>query len=426
MGDCRKMIWTGTRVVAALCIFAAVSVNPAMAQTISPSSTGITPGNTGITPINTGPESELGIHLGGFMLYPTLDVGGQYNDNVLAVNTGAQSDFSYDIRPMLDLESTWTHYLLALKAQYDLHQYEKLTAQNTDNYFFSGQTQFDLGSSSQLDASSEYDRLSELPGNTNVTSNAAKPTTYFRWNSAADFKHVFNRLEVDLGGDYTTLRFENTPAVGGGTILEVNRNRDVSDGYLDLGYQFSPGYQIFARGTWNERDYSLAISNFRNSSGYEAVTGLRAQITHLIDGQVYVGYLSQDYKTFSTVAGLDYGLQLNWAVTQLSTITANVSRSIEETDELGASSYFATTASFGLAHKLTRSVTLNADVSYTNNDYRGVTRNEDIYSASAGLDYELTPHFHVAADYQYSTRSSNVSGTNYNQNLAEVRVRLAL
>jgi hypothetical protein len=406
------MVWTGTRLASALCIFVAVSVNPAKAQIM--------------TPVNTGPEPELGIHLGGFMFYPTLDVSGRYNDNVLAVNTGAQSDFSYDVHPQFDLESTWTHYLLALKAQYDLHQYDKLSSQNTSNYLLSGEARFDIGVDSQFDATSEYDRMSELPGNTNVTTNAAKPTTYFRWNSAADFKHVFNRLQVDLGGSYTTLRFRNTPAVGGGTIFEVDRDRDVSVGYFDLGYQFSPGYQIFARGTWNERDYRLVVSNFRNSSGYEAVAGLRTQITHLIDGQVYVGYLSQDYKAFSTVAGLDYGLQLNWAVTRLSTITADISRSIEETDEIGASSYFATIASLGVTHALTRTVTLNANVSYTNNDYRGVTRNEDIYSASAGLDYELTPHFHVGADYRYTTRSSNVAGTNYNQNMVEARVRLAL
>ncbi len=406
------MVWHRGKLALAFCSLVAVCTTSAMAQ---------------IAPVNVGPEPETGIHLGGFMLYPTLDVGGQYNDNVFAVDTSAQSDFSYEIHPALDLESTWTRYLVALKADYDLRQYSKFTSENTSNYLFSARTEFNLGSNSLVDASSEYARLTELRGNTNFTAGAAKPTNYNRWNNLFDFKHVFNRLQADLGGSYTTLRFENTPAVGGGTILEVDRDRDVASGYVDLGYQFSPGYEIFTRGTWNQRDYRLAISQFRNSSGYEAVGGVRAQLTHLIDGQAYVGYLSQDYKGFTkTVGGFDYGLQLNWSLTRLSTITAAVSRSIEETDATGASSYFATDASLGVTHALTRTVTLNAAFSYNNNKYQDIARNENIYGATAGIDYGLTPHFHLVADYRYSTRSSNTVGAKYNQNLIEAKVRLAL
>ena len=411
MGDYGKLARTATRVACALGVLAVVRVTPAFAQ---------------LTPVNVGPEPELGIHMGGFLLYPTLDVSGEYNDNVFAVNTGAQSDFSYHVRPEVDLESTWTHYLVSLKAEYDLHRYDVFSQENTNDYFVSGETKFDLGSDSQLDAMSQYAQLSELPGNTNVTTNAATPVTYLEWDNKADFKHVFNRLQVDLGGTYTTLRFSNVAAVGGGTLLEIDRNRDVTSGYADLGFQFSPGYQLFARGTWNERDYELASSDFRNSTGYEAVAGVRTQITHLIDGQAYVGYLSQDYSGFSQVSGLDYGLQLNWSVTPLTTIVADVTRSIEETDEAGASSYFATIASLGVTHSLTRTITLNANFSYQKNDYQGIVRNEDIYGATVGADYELTPHFHLAADYKYTTRESDIAGTSYDQNLVEARVRLAL
>ncbi|MEI9995405.1 MAG: outer membrane beta-barrel protein [Rhizomicrobium sp.] len=380
-----------------------------------------------IAPTNVGPESELGIHLGGFMLYPSLDLSGQYNDNVFAVDTGAKSDVSWDVHPALRLESTWTHYLVVLKAEYDLRRFDTLTQENTDNYLFGGETKFDLGSDTQFDATSEYARLSELPGNTNVTTNAAKPTNYFRWNNAADIKHVFDRLQVDIGGAYTTLRFQNTPAVGGGTLFEVDRNRDVASAYLDLGYQFSPGYQVFARANWNQRDYELAVFKFRNSTGYQADAGVRVQLSHLVDGQAYVGYLQQDYKApLTNIGGVDYGAQLHWSATRLTDVTLDVHRSIEETDQVGATGYFATVASLDVSHALTRSVTLNANVAYTNNDYHGVVRNEDIYTAGFGIDYHFRPQIHLVADYQYNTRDSNVPGTNYSQNIVEAHLRLAL
>jgi hypothetical protein len=379
-----------------------------------------------MTPTNTGDQSELGIHMGGFMLYPTLDVSGQYNDNVFAVDTGAKSDFSWDVHPGLRLESTWTHYLIALTAEYDLRRYDSLTQEDTDNYLFGANTQIDLGSDSQLTAKTEYARLSELPGNTNVTTNAAKPTNYFRWDSAADVKHVFDRLQLDVGGEYTTLRFQNTPAVGGGTILEVDRNRNVAGVFADAGWQFSPGYQAFGRVTWNDRSYELTVSKFRDSDGYEADAGVRVQLSHLVDGQFYLGYLQQNYKALTDVGGLDFGAQLHWSATRLTDVNLTASRSIEETDEAGAIAYFDSQVELDVTHQLTRSVTLNAGVMYNNDDYRGVVRNEDIFGATVGVDYHFRPEVHLVADYRYTTRDSNVPGTNYGQNIVEAHLKLAL
>src|ERR1700710_377986 len=294
----------------------------------------------GLTPTNTGAEPDLGIHMGGFMFYPKLDVSGQYNDNVFAVNTGAKSDVSLDVHPSLRLESTWTHYLVALTAEYDMRRYDTYSQEDTDDYFAKLETQFDLGSATQFGASTEYGRFSELPGNTNIATNAAEPTEYNRWDNHFDIKHVFNRLQGEVGGSFTSLRFENTPAVGGGTIFSQDRDRDVSAGYVDLGFQFSPGYEAFARATINQRDYSRTVFKFRDSSGFEAVGGVRVQLTHLIDGQVYLGYLQQNYHApLTDIGGLDAGAQLHWAATRLTDVNFNVSRSVEETDEIGAAGY---------------------------------------------------------------------------------------
>jgi hypothetical protein len=386
-----------------------------------------TPTIAQITPTNVGGEPELGIHMGGFMLYPSLDTSGQYNDNVFAVNAGQKSDFSWDVHPALKLESTWTHYLLAFNAEYDLHRYDTLTQENTDNFLFGGNTQFDLGSDTQFTAASQYARLSELPGNTNVVTNAAKPTNYFRWDNTADVKHVFDRLQIDIGGEFTTLRFQNTPAVGGGTIFSVDRNRDVANAFVDAGWQFSPGYQAFARVSWDQRDYEFLVSKFRDSNGYQADAGVRVQLSHLVDGQAYLGYIKENYKApLTSIGGFDFGAQLHWSATRLTDVTLDVHRSIEETDQLGASGYFSTVATLGVTHQLSRSVTLNANVGYNNNDYHGVVRNEDIVNASVGVDYHFRPQVHLVADYQYNTRDSNVPGTNYSQNIVEAHLKLAL
>ncbi len=406
---------SGRRVTLALAFFSAALLSAASAAA------------DGLPSTNTGGETELGIHMGGFMLYPKLDISGQYNDNVFAVNTGAKSDVSLDVLPSLRLESTWTHFLVALTAQYDLRRYDKFTQEDTDDYVVKLETQIDVDSATQFAASTEYGRFSELPGNTNISSNAAEPTEYDRWDNHAGIKHIFNRLQGEIGGAFTTLRFQNTPAVGGGTIFSVDRNRDVASIYADAGFQFSPGYQVFARASWNQRDYQLAVFKFRDSTGFDAVGGVRVQLTHLIDGQVYFGYLQQNYHApLTDIGGFDAGAQLHWAATRLTDVNLNVSRSVEETDEAGATGYLATIVSLDVSHQLTRSVTLNAGISYNNNDYHGVTQNEDIFGATLGVDYHFMPQLHLVADYRYTSRDSNLLSANYDQNIFEAHVGLAL
>lgn len=379
-----------------------------------------------LVPVNSGAPPETGIHMGGFMLYPALTVAGKYNDNVFAVNTGEQSDVSLDIRPSIRLESTWSHYLLALKAEYDMQRFNKFSQEDTDDYLVGGEAKFDLGANTQVDITSEYAGLSEMPGNTNLVAAAAEPTEYQRWHSAADIKHVFSRLQTDIGGSFTTLRFQNTPATGGGTILSEERNRNVAAAFLDVGYQYGRGTEFFLRGTWNDRSYRFLVSKFRDSNGYEAVAGIRLQLTNLVSGQAYVGYMQQDYKALTDISGVDFGLKLNWSATRLTTVSAEVNRSIEETDQIGAVGYLSTSAALNVSHELTRSVTLHVSAFYTNNDYRGVVRNENIYGATVGAAYHFMPQMALAVDYTHTNRATDIVGADYGQNVVEARLRLEL
>ncbi len=153
---------------------------------------------------------------------------------------------------------------------------------------------------------------------------------------------------------------------------------------------------------------------------------MRVQLTHLIDGQAYVGYIQQDYKALNDIGGVDFGASLHWSATRLTDVKLEVDRSIEETDEVGAVGYFATAVSLNVAHQISRSVTLSANADYTNNDYKGVVRNEDVYGGGLSLDYHFRPQVHLIVDYQYTTRDSNIPGTDYSQNVVEARLRLAL
>src|ERR1700704_136768 len=77
-------------------------------------SPGISPPPPGeAQPDNVPADSELGIPLGSFRLFPTLDVRAGYDTNVFASSAGQQTGSAYEaIRPSLDVRSDWNNHML--------------------------------------------------------------------------------------------------------------------------------------------------------------------------------------------------------------------------------------------------------------------------------------------------------------------------
>ena len=371
-------------------------------------------------------EPYTGIHMGGFMLYPTLEGDVTYNDNIFAAETDTVSDEIYKVKPGLSLQSTWSVNQLNAWANLDSEFYDHHSDQDQENYSLGTNGMLEASYATHFYGSTEFDHLTEEFGNTNLPTNALEPTKYTDWASELGIAQRFTRLTFHLGGTYSILRFENTLQIGGGLLPEDLRDRNVSTEYLDAGYEFSPGYSVFTRGTVNQREYSNSSFGPRDSNGYEADVGLRAEITRLITGEAWVGYLTQDYKGFSSVNGPSFGVTGVWSATPLLSITSNIARTLEETDETGSSSYFASGGTLTADYRISHTVTLHLGMAYTRNDYQGIDRHENVYGPTAGIDYSLTPRLVLGLSYIYACRDSTVPDSNYSQNQASLALKLAL
>src|SRR6185436_4769749 len=69
----------------------------------------------------------------------------------------------------------------------------------------------------------------------------AEPTERRAAGVGAELKQDFNWLHVSAGADFDSIRYENTPVVGGGPeINNQDRNRDVTSAFVSAGYEFMP------------------------------------------------------------------------------------------------------------------------------------------------------------------------------------------
>ncbi len=109
-------------------------------------------------------------------------------------------------------------------------------------------------------------------------------------------------------------------------------------------------------------------------------------------------------------------------MTQLTTVRGLVSRTVEETTLLNASSRDRTLYSLGVDHELLRSVILSGRAQYRQDDFQGANRNDDYYTASIGATYALNRNFYLEGTYTYETRDSDVAGEDYDSNLVLLSV----
>jgi uncharacterized protein (PEP-CTERM system associated) len=75
-------------------------------------------------------------------------------------------------------------------------------------------------------------------------------------------------------------------------------------------------------------------------------------------------------------------------------------------------------------HELLRNVILTANGTYSNQDYQGITRTDNVYSGSIGGRYLITRNFSAGLTGTYSRRNSNAVNSSYNQQIVLANLRM--
>jgi hypothetical protein len=376
------------------------------------------------------PEYDpLGIHLSDFLLLPSVSAGMAYNSNVYNTENNAKSDVAFELMPTLRLLSDFPRHALSLLIGAHSLFYNRLSSENTTDVTVSGQGRLDIRRETNVALEAGYQVLHEGRGAPDLPGNAAEPTEYSATNAKATLNQAFNRVQLSVGASIQRLDFRDTKLVPPGPAVLDNHDRDRNEATVfgQAGYELSPGYSAFLRGSYDVRNYDLTVdaAGFRRDShGSETDAGMQFEVSRLMVGQVYAGYLKQSFDDvrFSNVSGAAFGAQLEWYPTLMTTVRFNARRSVEETTLLDASSYTATRFAVGLDHELLRNFILSADLLYDVDEYNGSPRTDKFWGLSFGAMYLLNRNLQANFGYVFSRRDSNLTGFDYTNNLFRIGI----
>ncbi len=367
----------------------------------------------------------LGMRVGAFTINPKIEISAEYNDNIFAENTGEVDDLITVVHPSLAVKSDAANHSIRFHAGARIGRFADRGTEDFEDFDISVDGRIDVLRTTRVFGYMRYQALHEDRSSVD-DANGKEPVEYDVASASLGGMHEFNRLSLRLVGRARHLDFDDARTAAGVAINQDDRDRDIFDVSLRAAYELVPEYEGFIRTTYNLRDYDVAPADNRfnrDSNGYEIVAGATADFTGVTFGEIFFGFLSQDYdgSRLNTVDGFSFGATVTWNPTPLTTVKGWARRLVKETTQVDVSGVLHGALGVSVDHELLRQLLLHAEFSYANEEFEGSTREDDLFLAALSVKYMLNRNYFLRADYRFRRRESTVATEEFDQNVFTVR-----
>lgn len=371
------------------------------------------------------PEYDAkGIPLGGFRLFPTLDASASYDDNVFFQPAGT-SDWYFLEAPTFRMQSQWGRHFLEFFGGLDNYNFAKDTSLNLTDWDIGGDGRLDISHALTVSATGSYSELHEALSSPNTIGLQASPNRYFQPHGEISVTYLPARFGFTVDGQIDRFSWRDTPEVGGGTLINTDRNETEYQAYAKAFYDFSPGYAAFLKTSYDNRTFDLFTDRtgvHRDSVGYRLDGGLDVQLSHLVKGEFYAGWLDQHYaqnvaSPLRSISGLDFGASLDWFAREDLTVHLKASHDIQDVVLSNISAASNDNVNLSADYEAAHNIIIQGYGGYTNSHFGGTARTDQYPSAGVKAKYLMNEYLAAYVGYDYSNRSSNLAGINFNANL---------
>jgi hypothetical protein len=354
-----------------------------------------------------------------------LDMALGYLDNIFATQNDEVDDLIGIARPRLDVLAKGENYQISFTGRGEIGRYESNNAENYDDWQIGLNSRARLSSKLTLVGGGDY-RWDHENRSSPEDVNGLNPTEYQRGYGFAGLLWNKGDISVRVAGTITDLDFSDIPSTFG-TINNDDRDRVHYELGGRFGHKLSSGTDIFVQAAYDHRRYDDDFDDFgfaRSSDGYSAALGLRHKFSPSLSGEIYAGILEQNYDSplLRDVSTVDFGALLDWRDPTGLSATVRVDRTVEETTLPGASAYILTSGQLSLRAINTPRFTSGFSLSGSHYDYIGASRSEFVTSTGLWARYWLDKRIYLGADYDFSQRTSNRAGFDYDENRLFLRI----
>jgi hypothetical protein len=409
--------------LATLAIIVSVGPGAAVAQTLFDRDA-----NVGVRDRPHPEYDALGVPVASFTLLPKVSVSSIYDDNIFALPVKT-SDFIFVVSPDLQINSNWNRNSLQFDLSSEFDEYASHGSQDSIEYQGAATYRLDVDHASEITFAASAARLTQPRTSVNTEANVFDPIHYDLVQGHLTGFRTFDRLKITSHIDVSDFSYDNVKAADGSFVREDFQDHSELAGTLRADYAVSPATALFVEGTPNVHSYSLEppITPFkRDSSGFDILSGVNFQVSHLVTGEVGVGYQLQHYvdRQFEGINGLALRGQLVWYATQLITVTVHADRTFQDSGLPDTAAARVNDVSATIDYELLRNLIVTGTLGYTRYDYPGLDRLDNRFGAGLGATYLFSRSVGLTLGYSYLRQDS--SGIAHGFNFDDNRLALTL
>ncbi len=365
-------------------------------------------------PVTSRPHPELdpnGIRTGSMILFPTVQAGVGYTNNVYGATSGDTGDGYEVLSPSATLVSQWSRHSLEFDAGAGFKRFMSQSTRNETAYSLQTSGRIDLGTGDDnIVALVHHMRGFEAQYSGAFPNNAAGTVGYYQTEGILRGTFGVDRVRMTASGKVNDLNYSDTPSLSGGVIDQQYRNRTEYQSTVRIEYGFPADAIAFSEASYSIVDYHTATLTqpLRSNHTTRVLIGGNFKITPLIRVMAGVGYERRDYdaQAYASISGTVADMRVEWLPTELMTVNIQVSRKVEDAIYVNSPGYFAAAGRIRVDHELLRYVTLFGEVNYERDAYVATSRTDRQTQVIGGANYALNRHVKLQPSIRYIDRTS--------------------
>ncbi|HET7880162.1 MAG TPA: outer membrane beta-barrel protein, partial [Acetobacteraceae bacterium] len=373
-----------------------------------------------------------GLHAGDFLLHPSLEEGFGYDDNVFGSNVARRGSWVIGTHPSLLAGSDWSENSLVGYLGLDDLRYLDQPRQSETNWTASLGGTVSLGRDTLTMAAAHFNLhqprtdLDALPTD--------EPVAYQVNDVRIGYTANLGRWSLTPGLAFSTYRYDAT-TIRGLPASQAYRDRNVLQGSVTARYEVAPErHLLMVLRVLGENFTSPQLGQpTRNSTGYEALAGYGDDSDPVWRYRVLVGWEMRAFQApqFSTHQAPIAEAALIWSPSGMTTITATLTRSIEDAAQEGIAGYTYSRARVVIDHEYLRNVLLQVSSSAQYAQYLPAGGYGSSFTLGVGTTWLVNRNMRLSATYDFTDQHGSSAPTlqttgSYTRSIALVTLRFGI
>lgn len=370
-----------------------------------------------------------GIRAGPLRFQALVEASAGFDSGVLGANGGASPVLR--THPSLGVTESGAQHDLGLRFDLTETRFTALPAQDRVDFTAAGAAAIALGIG-RLDLGAAHLSLHQQPTDIDALP-ADRPTPYSLDEVHLGLARTWNRLTVEPGLSFAVWRF-GAALVAGRPASQAYRDRDVLQASLTAHYELAPRREVLVAVRTALQDYTASPAGSASPDSHalsllagidDATDGLWHY--RLLAGWEHRGFRSTLFHAHDALVG-----EADMIVTPggMTTLTASLSRSIEDAAQEGVAGFVYTAARLVVDYEWRRNVLLQASGGVQWADLLGSASRQRIVRSGVSTTWLLNRHLRLIGSYDFAVvnhvASGGALGGGFLHSLALLTVRAGL